>query len=141
MTIPIHPHLIILRSVVTVVLSAIIGQFGFAAAFLGGGGQVYYAIHSVLGWIVLGLCVAGLAVYLGLRRTAGPVLIVMAIILVIMAALQILLAQLGIKDFHIFNGILTAMMATALTSWTYRHPPPDDRVTHLSFHRLEHTQD
>ncbi len=131
MTIPIHPHLIILRSVATLLLSAIIAQFGFASAFLGGKGQAFYAIHSVLGFVVLGLCLAGLVVYLVLRRTAGPVLIGMAIALVIMAALQVLLAELGIKDLHIFNGILTAMMATALTSWTYRHPPPDDRVTHL----------
>ena len=123
MTLP-HPHLIVLRSTATVMLSLIIGQAGFAAAFLGGGPQ-YFPVHATLGLVTLVVCLLGAVVYLVLRRTAGPVLIGLAVVIAAMTVLQVVLGETGVKDWHIFCGVLTAMMATALTSWTYRHPAPD----------------
>lgn len=118
-----HPHLIILRSAATLVLSGLIAQAGWAAAFLGGEGQ-YLAYHRVGAWVTLALTVAGAVVYLALRRSAGPVNVTLAVLLAVVAVVQFTLGEIGETGIHIFLGILIAMLGTALTSWTYRHVMP-----------------
>ena len=118
-----HPHLIILRSVVTVVLSCLIGQAGWAAAFLGG--EAGYRVHHQVGaWVTLSVCVAAAVVYVVLRRAAGPVNVTLAVGLAAAASAQYALGQAHQTSEHIFVGVLLVMLATALTSWTYRHTLP-----------------
>lgn len=94
-----HPHLVVLRSVVTVVLSTLIGQAGWAAAFLGG--ESGYRVHHQVGaWVTVGICVAAAA------------------------SVQFALGEVRATSAHIFVGVLLGMLATALTSWTYRHTLP-----------------
>lgn len=119
-----HPHLIVLRSAATVVLSCLIAQAGWAAAFLGGEGQ-YVAYHRVGAWVTLSVTVVAAAIYLFLRKSAGVVNIVMAVLLAAIVVVQFTLGEIGETSFHIFLGILIAMLGTALTSWTYRHAMPD----------------
>lgn len=115
-----HPHLIVLRSVATLELSAIIGQAGWAAAWLGGEGD-YFPYHQVGAWVTLVLCAVGAVVYLVLRRSAGPVNTWLAVTLAVLVVIQFLLGEHHATAMHIFLGVLIAMVATALTSWTYRH--------------------
>lgn len=115
--------LIVLRTVVTVVLSALIGQAGWAAAFLGGEGQ-YRNHHRVGAWVTLGLCLAAAVVYVAMRRVAGRVNVTLAVLLAVAAAVQFALGQRGDTAAHIFLGVLLVMLGTALTSWTYRHELP-----------------
>lgn len=127
-----HPHLIILRSTATLVLSCLIAQAGWAAAFLGGDNQ-YFAYHRVGAWVTLALTVAGAVVYLALRKSAGPINVTLAVLLAAVVAVQFTLGQIGETGLHIFLGILIAMLGTALTSWTYRHAIPgegDREATH-----------
>lgn len=123
-----HPHLVVLRSVVTVVLSALIGQAGWAAAFLGGDSG-YRLHHQVGAWVALGLCVAAAVVYVLMRRSAGPVNVTLAVLLAAAAAVQFALGDAGATSAHIFVGVLLVMLATALTSWTYRHTLPGADVS------------
>lgn len=118
-----HPHLIVLRTVATIVISCLIAQAGWAAAFLGGDSQ-YQAYHRVFAWVVLAACVAAAAAYLILRRSAGPVNVILAVLLAVGAAVQYALGETGLTAVHIFLGILLMMLGTALTSWTYRHTLP-----------------
>ncbi|HHU39307.1 MAG TPA: hypothetical protein GXZ45_08530 [Propionibacterium sp.] len=120
-----HPHLIVLRSAATVVLSCLVGQAGWAAAFLGDDPR-YRAVHEVGAWVTLVVCVVAAVTYLALRRSAGPVNVVLALVVAVLAAVQFSLGMLGVTAPHIFLGVLLAMAGTALTSWTYRHelPPP-----------------
>lgn len=120
-----HPHLIVLRSVATVVLSCLIGQAGWAAAFLGGESG-YRQHHQVGAWVMLAVSIVGAAVYVALRRSAGPVNVTLAVALAVAAVIQYTLGQAGATAVHIFFGILMVMLATALTSWTYRHRLPTD---------------
>ena len=118
-----HPHLIVLRSSVTVTLSALIAQAGWAAAFLGGEPQ-YRAHHEVGAWVTLAVCVANAVLYGVLRRSAGPVNLALAALLAVMAGVQVALGEAHLASALIFCGVLTLMLATALTSWTYRHVLP-----------------
>jgi branched-subunit amino acid ABC-type transport system permease component len=59
-----------------------------------------------------------------LRRTAGRVLLWLAWATAAAVVVQFTLGKLEIADWHIFLGVLIAMLTTALTSWTYRRPPP-----------------
>lgn len=118
-----HPHLIILRTAATVVLSCLIAQVGWAAAFLGGE-QQYFGYHRVGAWVTLAVTVAGAVVYLALRRSAGPVNVTLAVLLAVAVVVQFTLGEIGETGLHIFLGILIAMLGTALTSWTYRHVLP-----------------
>ena len=118
-----HPHLVVLRSVVTVVLSALIGQAGWAAAFLGGDSD-YRVHHQVGAWVALALSVAAAVVYVLMRRSAGPVNVTLAVLLAAAAAVQFALGDAGATSAHIFVGVLLVMLATALTTWTYRHTLP-----------------
>lgn len=118
-----HPHLIALRLAATVLLSAIIGQAGWAAAMLGGEPR-YARFHEVGAWVTLALAVLSALTYVVLRRSAGPVNLWLALGLTAMIAVQIGLGETGQRAPHIFVGVLIAMLATALTSWTYRHQMP-----------------
>jgi hypothetical protein len=115
-----HPHLIVLRSVATVVISCLIAQAGWAAAFLGGE-SAYRLHHRVFALVVLAVCIAAAMAYLILRRSAGPVNVTLAIALAVATAAQYALGEAGLTSQHIFLGILLTMLGTALTSWTYRH--------------------
>ena len=117
--------LIVLRSVATVVLSALIGQAGWAAAFLGGD-DGYRRYHQVGAWATLAVCVAAAVVYLAMRRAAGTVNVVLAVSVAAAASVQYALGEAGATSVHIFLGVLLVMLGTALTSWTYRHQLPDD---------------
>lgn len=118
-----HPHLVVLRSVVTVVLSALIAQAGWAAAFLGG--ESGYRVHHQVGaWVTVGICVAAAVVYVVMRRSAGAVNVTLAVLLAAAAAAQFALGEVRATSAHIFVGVLLGMLATALTSWTYRHTLP-----------------
>jgi len=121
-----HPHLVILRSAATVVLSALIAQAGWAAAFLGGDGS-YLGHHQVGAWVALTVTLATAGVYLVLRRSAGAVNVALALLLAVAVSVQFGLGRSDVRGPHIFLGVLVAMLATALTSWTYRHELPEDR--------------
>lgn len=122
-----HPHLIILRSVVTIALSCLIGQAGWAAALLGG--EAGYRLHHQVGaWVTLAVCVAGAVVYVVLRRSAGPVNVALAVALAVAAGAQYALGEAASTSAHIFVGVLLVMLGTALTSWTYRHTMPIERT-------------
>jgi hypothetical protein len=118
-----HPHLAVLRSAATLLLSCIIGQAGWAAAFLGGQGQ-YFRHHQVGAWVTLVVAVGTAVIYLVLRRSAGPVNLGLAIATAVVVSVQYALGQSGDRALHIFVGVLLAMLGTALTSWTYRHAMP-----------------
>jgi hypothetical protein len=123
MRLPIHPHLLVLRSAATLVLSALIAQVGWAAAGLGDDGA-YFLVHAVFAWVVVVVCVLSAVVYVVLRRSAGPVLVVLALVTAVLPLVQVALARAELVSLHIFLGVLTAMVGTALTSWTYRHKLP-----------------
>lgn len=122
-----HPHLIALRTAATIVLSCLIAQAGWAAAFLGGDTE-YRAFHRVGAMVTLGVCVLSAATYLVLRRSAGPVNVTMAVLVAVGASVQFGLGEAGITAQHIFLGVLLGMLGTALTSWTYRHVLPAPAV-------------
>ena len=109
-----HPHLIVLRSAATLVLSAVVAQSGWAAAFIGGRSR-YLALHEVGAWVTLVVVLAAVAVYLVLAAALGVAVVV-----------QAALGFSRIVDVHVFLGVLIAMLATALTSWTYRHSLPEE---------------
>ena len=118
-----HPHLIVLRTVATVVLSCVIGQAGWAAAFIGG--ESTYRVHHQVGALVtLVASIVGAAVYVALRRSAGPVNVSLAVILAAAIVAQYFLGEAGATAVHVFTGVLIVMVGTALTSWTYRHRMP-----------------
>ncbi|WP_232548665.1 hypothetical protein [Propioniciclava soli] len=119
-----HPHLIALRSGVTVALSCLLGQAGWASAFLGG--QAQFRPYHVWGaWVTLAVCVANALVYVALRRSAGPVNLTLAVALAAAVGIQVALGETHQVSLHIFVGVLIVMLGTALTSWTYRHTLPD----------------
>lgn len=118
-----HPHLIILRTVATVVISCLIGQAGWASAFLGGSGQ-YRAYHQVGAVVAVAVTVLGAVVYVVMRRSAGLVNVILAVLLAVMVVVQYLLGASGTTSLHIFWGVMLVMLGTALTSWTYRHQMP-----------------
>ena len=118
-----HPHLIALRTAATLVISAVIGQAGFAAAALGRE-KSWFLFHAIGAWLTLILAFGCAICFTVLRRTAGPVLLWLAWSLAAVVTVQFTLGKLEIADVHIFLGVLIAMLATALTSWTYRLPAP-----------------
>ncbi|MGV8847661.1 hypothetical protein [Tessaracoccus sp.] len=118
-----HPHLIILRTVATIVISCIIGQAGWAAAFIGGSGD-YLPYHRVGAVVAVVVSVVGAVVYVVLHRSAGTVNVVLAVALGVGVVAQYALGNAGIASLHIFWGVLLVMLGTALTSWTYRHQMP-----------------
>ncbi|WP_157621792.1 hypothetical protein [Serinicoccus hydrothermalis] len=118
-----HPHLVVLRSLATLALSAVVAQAGWAAAFLGGQGQ-YLGYHRVGAWVTTAVVVGTAVGYLVLRRSAGPVNVALALVLAVAVVVQVTLGRGGAVSAHVFLGVLIAMVATALTSWTYRHVLP-----------------
>lgn len=118
-----HPHLIVLRSAATVVLSCLIAQAGWAAALLGQD-PGFRVQHQVGAWVTMAACVASAVIYLVLHRSAGPVNVALAMLVAIGAIAQFTLGESGAIAPHIFLGVLLAMLGTALTSWTYRHRLP-----------------
>jgi hypothetical protein len=113
-----HPHLVVLRSAATVVISCVVAQAGFAAAILSGEPE-RLRNHQVGAWITLVATLAAAAVYLVLRRSAGTVNVTLAVLLAAAVVLQFALGRGDdVLAWHIFLGILIAMLATALTSWT-----------------------
>ena len=121
-----HPHLIWLRSAATVLLSCLIGQAGWASAFLGGETR-YLPYHQVGAWVTLAVAVLSALVYVVLRRSAGPINVGLALAVAVAVTVQVTLGELGgHRALHIFLGVLLAMLGTALTSWTYRHRLPHD---------------
>ena len=118
-----HPHLIAIRTVATVVLSCVVAQAGFAAALLDGDVERVRS-HEVGAWVTLGATLGAAVVYLVLRRSAGAVNVVLAVLLALTVSAQFALGRSGVRAWHIFLGVLIAMLATALTSWTYRHEMP-----------------
>lgn len=119
-----HPHLLVLRLAATLLLSCVIGQAGWAAAWLGGEPR-YAVFHEVGAWVTLLLAVLTAVVYAVLRRSAGAVNLGLAVGLAVLVAAQFALGETGQRGLHIFVGVLVAMLATALTSWTYRHRMPE----------------
>ena len=120
-----HPHLIILRTAATIVISCVIGQAGWAAAFIGGSGN-YLPYHRVGAVVAVVVSILGAVVYLVLRRSAGLVNVILAVALAVGVVAQYALGSAGMASLHIFWGVLLVMLATALTSWTYRHQMPSD---------------
>ena len=135
MRLPARPSvpMMVLRSVATVLISAIIAQAGWAAAALGGEPH-YWRNHAVGAPITLGLCVAAAVVYVVMRRSAGRVNVALAVGLAVAVAAQYGLGEAHVIGWHVFLGILIAMLVTALTSWTYRH---DDRAPRAPRHDAE----
>lgn len=119
-----HPHLIVLRSAATLVLSCLIAQAGWAAALLGQD-PGFRLHHQVGAWVTVAVCVASAVVYLVLRRSAGPVNVALAVMVAVASIVQFALGEAGVLAVHIFLGVLVAMLGTALTSWTYRHRVSD----------------
>lgn len=120
-----HPHLIILRSAATVLLSAVIAQAGWASAMLGGAGD-YLRNHQIGAWVTLIVAIGTAITYLVLRRSAGPVNVGLAIASAVAITVQFTLGELEVRAWHIFWGILIVGLTTSLTSWTYRHTLPED---------------
>ncbi|MFK5646460.1 hypothetical protein ACI3ET_08030 [Ornithinimicrobium sp. LYQ121] len=120
-----HPHLIVLRSAATVVLSCLIAQAGWAAAVLGGEAQ-FARNHEVGAWVTLAATVGSALLYVLLRTSAGAVNVALAVVLAGAVVAQFTLGHTGQRALHIFLGVLVAMLGTALTSWTYRHALPED---------------
>jgi hypothetical protein len=120
-----HPHLIVLRSVATVLLSAVIAQAGWASALLGGAGD-YLRHHQVGAWVTLVVAIGTAVTYLALRRSAGSVNVWLAIASAVAITVQFTLGELEVRAWHIFLGILIVGLTTSLTSWTYRHTMPED---------------
>lgn len=118
-----HPHLIILRTVATLIISCLIGQAGWAAAFLGGSGE-YRPHHRVGAVVAVAVSILGAVVYLVMRRSAGLVNVSLAVLLAAAVVVQYLLGSAGTTSLHIFWGVMLVMLGTALTSWTYRHEMP-----------------
>lgn len=116
------PALIALRLVATVLLSLVIAQAGWASAFLGGQTQ-YERLHAIGGPVTLAASVIGAGIYIAVRAAAGRVNVALAVVLALMLGVQYLIGEGGLVSLHIFTGVLIAMVATALTSWTYRHQP------------------
>ena len=116
------PALIVLRLIATLLLSLVIAQAGWASAFLGGQEQ-YERLHAIGGPVTLAASVIGAGIYLVLRSAAGTVNVVLAVLLAAMLTGQYLIGGGALVSLHIFTGVLIAMVATALTSWTYRHQP------------------
>lgn len=123
-----HPHLIILRTAATIVISCLIGQAGWAAAFIGGAAK-YRTYHEVGAVIALVVSILGAVVYLVLRRSAGTVNVALAVGLAAAVGAQYAMGQAGKASLHIFWGVLLVGLGTALTSWTYRHTMPDEVPT------------
>lgn len=119
-----HPHLVVLRTATTVLLSCLVAQAGWAAAFLGGDGS-YVRHHQVGAWVTLVVAVLTAVVYVVLRRSAGPVNVTLALLLAGAVMVQAGLGASGMRELHIFVGVVLAMLGTALTSWTYRHVLPE----------------
>jgi hypothetical protein len=119
-----HPHLVVLRSAATLLLSCLIAQAGWASAFLGGEVR-FYRYHQIGAWVTLVVAVGTALVYLALRRSAGPVNLGLAVAVAVLVSVQYALGESGDRALHIFTGVLLAMLGTALTSWTYRHVLPD----------------
>lgn len=126
-----HPHLIVLRTAATVVLSCVVAQAGFAAALLDGDLDRLRS-HQVGAWITLVSTLVAAAVYLVLRRSAGQVNVTLAVLLAVAVTGQFALGESDERAWHIFLGVLIAMLATALTSWTYRHTMPVERIERSS---------
>jgi len=118
-----HPHLIVLRTAATLVISAVLAQAGFAAAAIGRD-KSYFAAHVIGAGVTLTLGIATAICFTVLRRTAGPVLLWLAWATAGALVVQFTLGKLAVADVHIFLGVLIAMLATALTSWTYRLAAP-----------------
>lgn len=118
-----HPHLIALRTAATIVLSCLVAQAGWAAAFLGGD-TGYRAHHRVGAAVTVAVCVLAAGVYVVLRRSAGRVNVALAVLVAVGAGVQYALGEAGVTAQHIFIGVLLGMLGTALTSWTYRHTLP-----------------
>ena len=104
-------------------LSVLIGQAGWAAAGIGDDPS-YFGTHRWWAWLTVAVCVGSLVTYVVLRRSAGPVLLVLAAVVAVLPLVQIALAGSGLVALHVFVGVLTVMVGTALTSWTYRHTLP-----------------
>lgn len=121
-----HPHLIWLRSAVTLLISAVIGQAGFAAAAIGKRDKGYLVFHAIGAGVTITLAIACAICFTVLRRTAGRVLLWLAWLTAAAIVVQFTLGKLEIADVHIFLGVLIAMLTTAVTSWTYRRPPPTE---------------
>ncbi|RMB61789.1 hypothetical protein EAX62_03990 [Tessaracoccus antarcticus] len=109
----------------TVVISCIIAQAGWAAAFLGGS-EDYFPYHRVGAVVAVAASVLGAVVYVVLRRSAGPVNVALAVALAVGVVAQYALGEAGLASVHIFWGVWVVMIATALTSWTYRHQMPGE---------------
>lgn len=120
-----HPHLIVLRTAATVALSGVVAQAGFAAALLDGETN-RLADHRTGAWVTLVATVVSAVLYVVLRRSAGAVNVTLAVVLALAVSAQFTLGELDVRAWHIFLGVLIAMIATALTSWTYRHALPDE---------------
>ena len=73
-----HPHLIWLRSAATLVISAVIGQAGFAAAAIGRRDKSYFFFHAIGAGLTLTLAIGCAICFTVLRRTAGRVLLWLA---------------------------------------------------------------
>lgn len=121
-------QMLILRSVVTLQLSAVIGQAGWAAAALGRGDgrgrglePGYLHLHSVVAGVTLALCGIRAVLYVVFRRHSGPVNLWLALATLVAVIAQSALGEARLADVHVFLGVLIAMIVTALTSWTYRH--------------------
>lgn len=123
MQLPIHPHLLVLRSLVTTELSLLLGQAGWASAGLGGD-PGWFGFHALFALPTLVFAVVTSAGYLVLRRTAGTVCVWLAVMLAALLVVQYALGKGAVLDLHIFLGVLIVMVGTALTSWTYRLRPP-----------------
>lgn len=118
------PPMMLLRSVATLEISAVIAQVGWAAAFLGGE-ERYEAFHSAGALVTIAICGLGAIVYVVMRRHAGPVNVTLAVALAAALGVQYALGESHAIGPHIFFGVLIAMLVTALTSWTYRHDPQE----------------
>ena len=113
--------LLLVRTGATGVLSMAVCQAGLAAGtFFGGVDQLRW--HGLFGLVTMGVTIVT-AILAGLYvRDGGPRWVLwFSLVVVAWATVQVTLGRLEIAAPHAFSGTLFAMLATAFTSWVFRH--------------------
>lgn len=113
--------LTLVRAGATVVIGLAVNQAGLASGYLGGVRSLK-EFHEIFGFVTLaGTLIATVLAWRYVRDGGPRWMVWLAGSTALLATTQIGLAEAKVKGLHIFVGVLFAMLATAFTSWAYRH--------------------